>query len=169
MATSMGSDTDRSARRGEDREPLPFWRHIPLAEMIRYGLVGLVNTAVCLSAIFVSMHVIGLPYALANAIGYALGLIASFLLNRRFTFRSSRRIFSREPLLFLAVFGVSYAVQMGALVLFVEQLRMNQSFAQVCAMVVYTACGYTGNKFITFRGRTPSSAADGKSGPSKSC
>jgi putative flippase GtrA len=158
MATSMGSDTDRSARRGEDREPLPFWRHIPLAEMIRYGLVGLVNTAVCLSAIFVSMHVIGLPYALANAIGYALGLIASFLLNRRFTFRSSRRIFSREPLLFL-----------GALVLFVEQLRMNQSFAQVCAMVVYTACGYTGNKFITFRGRTPSSAADGKSGPSKSC
>jgi putative flippase GtrA len=124
--------------------------------MVRYGLVGIANTVVCLTAIYVGLNVIGLPYAAANAIGYALGLTVSFLLNRRFTFRSSRGIFSREPVLFLAVAGVSYAVQMGALVVLIELLRVDQSIAQIPAMAVYTACGYAGNKFVTFRRRTPS-------------
>jgi putative flippase GtrA len=148
---------------------LPFWRRLPVAEMVRYGLVGIANTVICLSAIFLGLHVIGLPYTLANAVGYGLGLIASFLLNRRFTFRSSRRILSREPLLFLAVFGLSYAVQMGALVLLVELLHMDESLAQFPAMAVYTACGYIGNKFITFGGRASSSPAGGGKAPSASC
>jgi putative flippase GtrA len=144
-------------------------RGLPLAEMIRYGLVGVVNTAVGLAVILLGMNVVGLHYALANALGYGLGLIVSYLLNRRFTFRSSRRIVSGEPLLFLFVFGISYAVQMGLLILCVELLRMNRSLAQILAMGVYTACGYLGNKFITFSGPKSSSPADAQNGPAASC
>lgn len=131
-----------------------------IAEMARYGLVGLANTAVGLSAIYVAMHVLGWHYAAANVLGYGLGLAVSFLLNRRFTFRSPHAVAVREPLFFLLVFGAAYAIQVGALVLCVETLHVNRSVAQALAMAVYTAVGYAGNKFITFRARKASSPGE---------
>ena len=124
-----------------------------VAEMVRYGLVGLVNTAVGFSTIAVAMQALHWHYAIANVLGYGLGLTVSFILNRHFTFRSPRTFRPREPLLFLLVFGVSYVIQMGALVLCVEALRMNRLAAQAIAMALYTAIGYIGNKYLTFRAR----------------
>jgi putative flippase GtrA len=140
-----------------------------LAEMARYGLVGLANTVVGLSAIYAAMHVLHWHYAAANVLGYGLGLAVSFLLNRRFTFRSSRAAAPREPLLFLLVFGASYAIQMGALVLCVELLHVNRCAAQALAMAVYTAVGYAGNKFITFRVRKTSSPVERPGNRPASC
>ncbi|OHD73867.1 MAG: hypothetical protein A2177_14350 [Spirochaetes bacterium RBG_13_68_11] len=140
-----------------------------LAEMVRYGLVGLVNTAVGLSVIYVAMQVLHWHYAVANVVGYCLGLAISFFLNKRFTFRSSRAITPREPLLFLLVCGASYAIQMGALVVCVEVLRVDGFSAQVLAMAVYAAVGYAGNKLITFRVRASSCPADRRQNPPASC
>jgi putative flippase GtrA len=140
-----------------------------LAEMARYGLVGLANTAVGLSAIYVAMQVFGWHYAAANVLGYGLGLAVSFLLNRRFTFRSSRALSPREPLFFLLVFGASYAIQLGALVICVETLHVNRCAAQALAMAVYTAAGYAGNKFVTFRVRKASSPAERPGNRPASC
>jgi putative flippase GtrA len=137
--------------------------------MIRYGLVGLANTVVGLSVIYVAMHVFHWHYATANVLGYCLGLTVSFFLNKRFTFRSPRAIPLREPLFFLLVFGASFAIQMGALVLFVEVLRVNRFAAQALAMAMYTAIGYAGNKLITFRARRASVSADHPQNHPASC
>jgi putative flippase GtrA len=53
----------------------------------RFVLVGMVNTFVGLSAIWIAM-IAGLSPVAANALGYAMGLCVSFRLNRRWTFRS---------------------------------------------------------------------------------
>jgi putative flippase GtrA len=140
-----------------------------IAEMVRYGLVGLVNTAVGFSTIAVAMQALHWHYATANVLGYGLGLTVSFVLNKRFTFRSPRAIRPREPLLFLLVFGVSYAIQMGALVLCVEALRMNRLAAQAIAMALYTAIGYAGNKYLTFRARKASVPPDQPGNRPASC
>jgi putative flippase GtrA len=137
--------------------------------MARYGLVGLVNTAVGLSAIWILMHALRWHYAVANAAGYGLGLAVSFVLNRRFTFRSSRAASPREPLLFLLVCGASYAIQAGALVACVEVLRMDGFSAQLPAMALYAAAGFAGNKYLTFRAPTPSAAARHHGDPPASC
>jgi putative flippase GtrA len=54
----------------------------------RFGLAGLVNTAVGFAVVALLDPVLGVPPALANAAGYAVGMTVGFMLNRGFVFRS---------------------------------------------------------------------------------
>jgi putative flippase GtrA len=54
----------------------------------RFGLAGLVNTAIGFAVVVVLDPVLNLPPALANAAGYAVGMAVGFVLNRGFVFRS---------------------------------------------------------------------------------
>ena len=59
-----------------------------IALLARFGLVGMINTAVGLSIIAVLDLGLRVPPALANAAGYLVGICVSFVLSRRFVFRS---------------------------------------------------------------------------------
>ena len=50
------------------------------------GIVGVSNTLIAL-AIFTVLTAVGVPYLLASAIGFVVGAVNGFLLNRRWTFR----------------------------------------------------------------------------------
>ncbi|MHA7873065.1 MAG: GtrA family protein, partial [Hyphococcus sp.] len=63
-----------------------------MQQLIRYGIVGLANTAFGLSLIYVAMGAFGLAPALANAAGFAGAFIVSYWLNRRWTFRSDAHV-----------------------------------------------------------------------------
>jgi putative flippase GtrA len=131
-----------------------------VAEMLRYGLVGLVNTGIGYGVIAVAMQVIGLHYLVANVLGYGAGVTASFFLNKFFTFRSRGAITLAEPLLFLAVIGGSYLLQFGALAFLVEVAHVERLLAQALAMALYAAAGYAGNRRLTFRRRPPPAPGD---------
>jgi hypothetical protein len=77
MTTSRSPGLAHLTHRRKQRGQVRSIGHLPLAEMMRYGLVGMVNTAVGLSVIFFGMHVVGLHYALANAVGYSLAIAAA--------------------------------------------------------------------------------------------
>jgi putative flippase GtrA len=65
-------------------------RRIPpalLAQLVRYGLVGATNTALTLGA-YAGLVAIGLPAALAAAIGWGVGAVNGYCLNSSWTFRS---------------------------------------------------------------------------------
>lgn len=53
---------------------------------IRFCSVGVLNTLIGLAIIFGLMRFGGVQYVLANAIGYAIGMMLSFALNRSWTF-----------------------------------------------------------------------------------
>ncbi|WP_448202791.1 GtrA family protein [Azospirillum sp. sgz302134] len=57
---------------------------------VRFGLVGLLNTGVDFAVFLALMAVPGTPVLLANACGYGVGVLSSFLLNRSWTFRVRR-------------------------------------------------------------------------------
>ena len=59
-----------------------------IAEVVRYGLIGVLNTLLTLAIIFAAIYWLDAPALLANAIGYVVGFICSYLLNRLWTFRS---------------------------------------------------------------------------------
>ena len=51
-----------------------LYHRATMVEAIRFGLVGVVNTGITLTVIFVLMKVLGVHYAVSNILGYALGL-----------------------------------------------------------------------------------------------
>lgn len=121
-----------------------------LQQALRYGSVGLVNTAFGLSVIWVLMFFGVGPYP-ANAMGYAAGLVVSFLLNRSWTFRAQH---AGWPVLrFGAAFVVAYGANLGVLAL---GLRIAPEAVYVLQLVctgVYAVLFFLLCRYFVFRPR----------------
>jgi putative flippase GtrA len=121
-------------------------------QAIRFGLVGVLNTGLTLAVIFALMKVLRVHYALSNVIGYLLGFLNSFVLNKKWTFRSKGNV-GLEGMLFVAVFGACYLIQLGTLVFMKETMGIKADYAQLLAMPAYTGLNFILNKLITFKNR----------------
>jgi putative flippase GtrA len=117
----------------------------------RYLLVGVLNTSVSLGVIYVAMDLAGINYAVANLIGYALGVLMSFFLNKYWTFneRSSKSVaqFGR----FVLVVLVAYCCNLATVALLIPAFAHRRILAQALGVIPYTAIGYLGSRFFVFR------------------
>ncbi len=119
----------------------------------RFGVVGLLNTALSLSVIMGLEWGLGTAPALANAAGYGVGITSGFVLSRRFVFRSATAARSTAPRYLMAVVGgfcVNQAVlaEMHALL---GAGALNHLAAQVCAMGSYTLTVFPVCRYWVFR------------------
>jgi putative flippase GtrA len=120
-------------------------------QFIKYGLVGAINTLITAVVLFVLQNVFGVSYKISNASGYIAGFFNSFAMNRRWTFKASQRSTIKQFFRFTAVFGISYLIQLGLVVIFIDLLSMNKNMAQLLGMVFYTLISYISNKLFTFK------------------
>jgi putative flippase GtrA len=118
-------------------------------QIIRYGLVGIVNTLVGYGIYFLFLYV-GLNYTIALTFGSICGIICSYFLNRFWTFKSTKKVAEELPK-FLSVYGVSYFLNLGLLILFVEKFKIDARIAQLFILVIITCLTFIGNKFWSFR------------------
>lgn len=121
-----------------------------LGQAVRYVLVGLTNTVIGLSAIFVLSELLKVDPYIANGAGYCLGLLSSFVLNKRWTFRhdgGSVAAFWR----FLAVIVVAYAANVFVLHLLLRAAIVPPFAAQIGGVAVYTVAGFFGMRAFAFR------------------
>jgi gtrA-like protein len=112
-------------------------------QFLKYLLVGVSNTLLTMAVILV-LTALHTNLYLANACGYLLGIIASFLLNARYTFTqtANRRRFGK----FLLTCAVCYLLNLGvmrAYLLFDD----NAYLCQLCGMGCYTVAGFILNKY----------------------
>lgn len=102
-------------------------------QLVSYGLVGAVNTAVT-AVVIAIMALIGLNLVAANAIGFAAGLANSFILNSAYTFGSEKR---GKFLPFLSSFAVAYALNLLAVLFASHALAVHDLTAQAIGMITY--------------------------------
>jgi len=128
--------------------------------LIRFGLVGALNTAVGLAVIVgldLGLHVD--PH-LANAGGYAVGIGIGFALNRGFVFRSDGHV-GRTGAKYLAAVAIAFvanqAVLAGALHLY-SGMALGRLAAQVTAMVSYTFLLFALCRVWVFKNQSPNRA-----------
>jgi putative flippase GtrA len=62
-----------------------------VTQLVRFGLVGATNTALTLAVYSALVALVSAPVALAAAVGWAVGAVNGFVLNRAWTFRASAR------------------------------------------------------------------------------
>ncbi|HEY1588371.1 MAG TPA: GtrA family protein [Rhodanobacter sp.] len=126
--------------------------------LFRYLLVGCVNTAVGLGLIYLCMYALGMRNAPANLIGYAVGVLVSFVLNKSWTFAHQG---SYLPALgrFLLVLLVAYGANLLTVLLLADRWDFNRYVAQAAGVIPYTLIGYVGSRWFAFRSPTATAAA----------
>lgn len=120
------------------------------ADLIRYLSVGVANTVIGLSTIYLMMYFAHASDVVANLLGYCAGIICSFVLNRRWTFSSTDAVLP-QLVKFLLVLGLAYLANLETVIALVRLLGENRYVAQAIGTLPYTAVGYLGNRFFTFR------------------
>lgn len=121
-----------------------------MRQLLRYGAVGVINTGLGYAVIFGCMYLLELGAVTSNVVGYATGLLVSFILNRTFTFRSTGAP-RAELVRFVAIFALAYAANLIALLVLARRLDVHEGVAQLIAGVVYFGLSYLLNKYYVFR------------------
>lgn len=132
-------------------KPLKKYDKNTLWQLIRFGIVGVINTLITLIVIYVLQELLHVKYTTANLAGYIAGVINSFFWSKLWVFKKLNSNFMREAVLFLVSFGVCYGIQFVALLGLVELLHLDETWAQLVSMAVYTLCNFAMNKCITFK------------------
>lgn len=131
-------------------------------QLLKYGVIGVSNTLITLVVFYVINTLMGLDYAVANTLGYILGLINSFVWNRIWVFRTGGNVW-REAGLFALGFIICFALQMGVsqwllstslhdlTISWLPMKNTGENVIMCLSMVVYTLANYVYNRFVTFK------------------
>jgi putative flippase GtrA len=156
----MSSDGDAT-----DRAPIslpgPLARlNAPmLVQFVKFGIVGVSNTVLAFAIYTVLLKVFGVWYLAASAIGFVVGAVNGFLLNRRWTFAGHVGD-SLTPVRWGVVQGCGLALNEGLLFVFVDDAGIEKLLGQACATIVVTVVTFLVNRAWTFRMHPPIAAVD---------
>ena len=125
------------------------------AKLLKFLLVGVINTLVGTAIMYGLYNFAGASYWLSSATNYILTSILSYFLNKYFTFRSQGQSL-REILRFALNIAVCYTIAYGvakpltlwALSAATEQVRDN--VAMFVGMCLFTGLNYLGQRFFAF-------------------
>lgn len=124
--------------------------------VLRFLLVGAVNTLVGCGLMFTLYNLAGWSYWLSSAANYVAGGVVSFFLNKYFTFQNKERSLRQVGRFVLTVlicwllaYGAAKPLVAGLLDGFPSRLQENA--AMLAGMCLYTALNYLGQRFFAFR------------------
>lgn len=106
-------------------------------QLVRFGVVGLINTGIGLAMIYAAMYFFHAGAGLANAIGYAIGLVVSFTLNRLWTFADDRHATKVLPSYVLAA-GLAYLCNLAVVLVGTRAFAVDPYLVQLAGVAVYT-------------------------------
>lgn len=122
------------------------------AQLGRFGLAGIANTLLGYGVILAGLFA-GLGDYMANALGYTVGLLVSFLLNRRYTFGLRGSVERAEVMRFLLAVGIAYAGNLVVLAVGREVLGPDHAIVHLPAIATYTVVFYLLSARFVFAGR----------------
>jgi putative flippase GtrA len=121
-----------------------------LVQFVKFGIVGVSNTLLAFAIYTVLLKGFGVWYLAASAIGFVVGAINGFLLNRRWTF-SGHVGDSLTPVRWGVVQGCGLALNEALLYGFVDGAGLEKLLGQACATAIVTVVTFFVNRSWTFR------------------
>lgn len=125
-------------------------RRDEILRIIKFSIVGIINTLVFASIFFAMYRIAELHYMIATTAAYALATVNSFFINRAWTFDSrdnSRKKFVKFVLINVLSAGINSLM----MYLLVDKARFNVMVAQAVTILVTMCVNYIGNRLWTFR------------------
>lgn len=126
--------------------------------MLRFLLVGVVNTLVGAGIMFLLYNLAGCSYWLSSAANYIVGGVVSYFLNKYYTFKNTERSWTQVlrfalnvAVCWLLAYGIAKPLALRLLAGFDEKLQTNA--AMLAGLCLYTALNYLGQRFFAFRAK----------------
>lgn len=120
-----------------------------LGQFARFAVVGLIATLIQYGVLAVGVEWFGLRSDLSSGVGFVLSAIANYLLNHRFTFRSSRS-HSSAVWRFIAVATVGLLLNVSLMSLLAEHWHIQYLLAQVLVTGIVLLWNFFGGVFFSF-------------------
>lgn len=125
-----------------------------LIRMVRYGLAGVINTIIGLSAIFSFKFFLGAGDIVANLAGYLIGFASSYAINSRWTFQYSGSMLAGISK-YLLVIVIAYFANLLTVLVSIRLFDINSYLAHVIGIIPYTVIGYVGGQYFAFSAAKP--------------
>jgi putative flippase GtrA len=125
-------------------------------QFVKYGIVGASNTILTFVIYTVGVK-LGVHYLFALLIGYLVGSLNSYVLNRRWTFRAGHLAHASVGTRFGFVQVCAILANTGLLYLFVHDLRVEKILAQAILTVPVLAVTFFVNRVWSFADGTKAS------------
>lgn len=119
-----------------------------LKEVLRFGIVGGINTAVDFGVFFLSIAT-GVPRVGAQVLGYTAGVINSFVWNKHFTFQDNEKTSIGKVLRFLIVNLFSLGVSSGA-IYYLPLVGIAVGIAKVIVTILTLVINFVGYRLFVF-------------------
>jgi putative flippase GtrA len=127
-----------------------------MGQLVRFGIVGGLNTFVDYGMFNLLVGVFGVSYLMANPIAITAGILNSFLWNKNWTFSANRsRAWAREAVLFVLVSVIGMLLNTGGLWLLTwlsgNEALWAMNLQKLGASVVSMTWNFLGYRFLVFR------------------
>lgn len=121
-----------------------------LTQFVKFGIVGVSNTLLTFGVYTLLLKVFGVWYLAASGIGFAVGAVNGFLLNRKWTFRE--HVGDRlTPVRWTTVQGCGLLVNLGLVYTFVSSVGLDKLVGQACATLIVVVGTFLANRAWTFK------------------
>lgn len=127
-------------------------------KLLKFVLVGVVNTLVGSAIMFGLYNLAGCSYWVSSVSNYVLTSILSFFLNKYFTFQNKERSFAqvlRFALNIAVCYLLAYGIAKPAVLALLSGAgkRVQENVAMFTGMCLFTAFNYVGQRFFAFAGK----------------
>jgi putative flippase GtrA len=125
-----------------------------VAQFVKFGIVGVSNTVLSFAIYTVLLKVFGVWYIAASAIGFAVGAVNGYLLNRAWTFRGHQGD-ALTPVRWCVVQGCGLLANLGLVYVFVSDVGLDKLLGQAFATSIVVVLTFFANRAWTFKGHVP--------------
>ena len=120
------------------------------SSLFRYMVIGVGNTLIGLSVIYLCKWQFEFGDIPANLSGYAVGLTFSFFFNRKWSFAHKGPVIP-AGFRFIIVILSAYMANLLTVLIAIDLLGINSYLAHAIGVVPYFVIGYLGSRFFVFR------------------
>ena len=125
-------------------------------KFLKFVFVGIINTLIGTSVMFLAYNVLGYGYWVSTAANYIVGSIVSYFLNKYFTFKNTSNN-KRTVIRFIINIAVCYFMAYGLAKPFVSNVLYQYSkgirdnISMLVGMGLFVILNYLSQRYITFR------------------
>jgi len=115
----------------------------------KFGVVGSLNTIIDF-IVYTVLTAVGINYLLSQILSYSCGLLNSYFVNRKWTFKQKEKASLKEFGRFLAVNVVTLLLTLLLLHIFYRELGVNLLLSKLIVTAIGTIFNFIGTRLLVF-------------------